>query len=262
MSLTFAEPLPSFSTVSPTSRISRADFSFSLRPRGGRPLGWRYTPLRSLASGSPTPRRRRPCGTHIRLRALSRRTPTSQARPRHTRARPPRFPVHAWVTYPMAAAAGAFPKTLVAEPPINRARRTPTRRPNPGTYSRGASPDRPDHPICHLAGQGTQRRRGTGSRPAARRRLRPINNTLSARRWRPSIPTRDPPKGPSPRPVWWASCSPALMGPALSPHKLASARRESHALGRRSTAAAQPHPHDQSRRRLEAREWATSFSSP
>ena len=76
------------------------------------------------------------------------------------------FP-HAWVLHPIAAAAGAFLKSLVAEPPIKTGTPDPYTPPKPGTFSaRDAPPDRADHPVRHRARPGA--RRAPGSQPRHR----------------------------------------------------------------------------------------------
>ena len=72
------------------------------------------------------------------------------------------FP-HAWVMHPVAAAAGAFLKTLVAEPPIKPGTPDPYVPPKPGELRPADAPaDRPDHAVRHHAGQGARR----ASRPS------------------------------------------------------------------------------------------------
>ena len=56
--------------------------------------------------------------------------------------------------HPVAAAAGAFLKTLVVEPPIKPGTPDPYVPPKPGELlSADAPADRPDHAVHHHAGQ-------------------------------------------------------------------------------------------------------------
>ena len=67
------------------------------------------------------------------------------------------FP-HAWVMHPMAAAAGAFLKTLAMEPPIQPGTPDPYTPPGTGgVAARDAHPGRTDHPVQHGAGQVPRR---------------------------------------------------------------------------------------------------------
>ena len=60
------------------------------------------------------------------------------------------FP-HGWVVHPMAAAAGAFLKTLAMEPPIKPGTPDPYTPPKPGELARRPHiQHRSDHPVRHL----------------------------------------------------------------------------------------------------------------
>ena len=84
------------------------------------------------------------------------------------------FP-HGWVLHPIAAAAGAFLKTLVAEPPIKPGTPDPYVPPKPGELQPADAPaDRPDHAVHHHAGQVPRR----ASRPRPRDRA-PIRMSAS-----------------------------------------------------------------------------------
>jgi hypothetical protein len=78
------------------------------------------------------------------------------------------FP-HFWVAHPMAAAAGAFLKSLAIEPPIKPGTPDPYTPPEPGADPAG-TPDRPHHAIRHHA--PLPGRRATPRRAAARARHR------------------------------------------------------------------------------------------
>ena len=80
------------------------------------------------------------------------------------------FP-HAWVVHPIAAAAGAFLKSLVVEPPIKPGTPDPYTPPKPGdVLARDAPPDRADHPVRHHARPGARRAHRT---PATESSTRP-----------------------------------------------------------------------------------------
>ena len=80
------------------------------------------------------------------------------------------FP-HAWVAHPMAAAAGAFMKTLAIEPRSSPGHRTRTNRRSPANASPGAPPARTDHAVRHHAAlpeREAARRGGPPARPRDR----------------------------------------------------------------------------------------------
>ena len=82
------------------------------------------------------------------------------------------FP-HGWALHPMAAAAGAFLKSLALEPPIKPGARGPVHAAEARRAAgRGARPDRADHPVRHFARQNSRRAPRTRARPAPRVRLR------------------------------------------------------------------------------------------
>ena len=72
------------------------------------------------------------------------------------------FP-HVWVLHAMAAAVGAFMKTLVAEPPINPGTPDPYTPPKPGTYKAQTHLQ-----LGVITGGGTEVRRQAGQPPAGR----------------------------------------------------------------------------------------------
>jgi hypothetical protein len=66
------------------------------------------------------------------------------------------FP-HAWVMHPVAAAAGAFLKSLVVEPPIKTGTPDPYTPPKPGTYRLETHLQiGPHHPVRHLSRRGAR----------------------------------------------------------------------------------------------------------
>ena len=81
------------------------------------------------------------------------------------------FP-HGWVAHPIAAAAGAFLKSLVVEPPIKTGDARPVHAAETGhVLARDAPPDRADHPVRHLARPGARRAPGSPPRDRAPSRM-------------------------------------------------------------------------------------------
>ena len=89
------------------------------------------------------------------------------------------FP-HAWVLHPMAAAAGAFLKSLAIEPPIKPGTPDPYTPPEPGQLMpAGAPADRPHHPVRHHPPTPRRARPADVSAAPARARAEPSAGRMS-----------------------------------------------------------------------------------